>query len=233
MKKIFTLASIIYLIPALSHAQFETGQKLIGGNVSFSTNSGNFPNGFDNRYSYYSSITNIAINPSVATFYKPTALRGAGIIYAYSRYTSKFDTAYNYIYNAKYITQSAGINLFWQRFIPLGNNFYFTIYTGGSILYNFGKQSEPTNNATIKNSGYSISAGVSPGISYKINNRFLFDASLANILSAGFQHSNTTNNYPLPQTIKTHYNSFNLSSSLSNTSLGNISLGFRWLLHKS
>lgn len=35
MKKIFTLLSIIYLIPALSDAQFETRQKVIGGNVVF------------------------------------------------------------------------------------------------------------------------------------------------------------------------------------------------------
>lgn len=231
MKKIFTLLSLLYLIPALSHAQFTTGQKLIGGNVSLSTNSGNATQTFDNRNVYYSSNTGVIINPSIAKFISPTKLLGIGIVYNYSNYSIKEEAPDNGN-SYKNITHSGGINIFSQRFIPLKNNFFFTIQTGATALYSFSKQSDFKSQAMTKTNVYGISASLAPGLSYRINNRFLFDAFLSNILSVGYQHSSTITNYPLPNETKTYSNSFNISTSFSNANLGNVGLGFRWLLKR-
>jgi hypothetical protein len=231
MKKIFTYLSITYLIPLVTNAQFERGQKLIGGNVSVASVSGNSTQAFDNRSTYHVSNTGALINPSISKFYKPTLLRGVGLIYSYGNYLNKEELPDNGN-GYKYYSHSAGINIFSQRFIPLGNNFFFTFQISGTFLYSFAKQSDFITKAFTKSNGYSLTAGLAPGISYKINNRFLFDAFLSNLLSAGYSHSNAVTNYPLPRETKTHSNGFNIQSSLSSTTLGNIGVGFRWLLKR-
>lgn len=119
MKKILTNFIIIYLIPAIATAQFEAGQKLIGGNVSVYTNSGNTTaQPFDNRNTYHLSATGIGIAPSIAKFSKPTVLRGIGLTYGYNKYTNKEESPDNGN-GYKSFSHSAGINVFSQRFIPL------------------------------------------------------------------------------------------------------------------
>lgn len=232
MSRIFTLLTIVYLIPAFSDAQFADGQKLIGGNLLFSTNSGtSTPGAFDNRNVYHNSGTFAGINPSIAKFRTSKVLYGIGIIYNYSTYFIEEELPDNGN-NYKNRSHLVGLNIFSQRFVSLRNNFFFTIHTGGSGLYSFSKQADFISKATSTVKGYSINAALAPGISYKISNRFLFDAFLSIFLYAGFQHSVTTSNYPLPREAKTHNNSFNISTSFSNTALGNIGLGFRWLLKR-
>lgn len=231
MKKTFTFFNIIYLIPILTVAQFQTGQKVIGGNISLSTNAGNATQAFDNRNTYHVSGTGLGINPSIAEFYKPTALRGIGLNYSYTNYLVKEETPDNGN-GHKDFSHSAGINIFFQHFIPLGHNFFFTIETSGAVAYVYDKESDFITKAFIKSKGYTLTAHLAPGISYNINNRFLFDAFLSNLLSAGYSHSTSVTNYPLPRETKTHSNGFNIASSLSNTTLGNIGVGFRWLLKK-
>lgn len=215
------------------YAQFATGQKVIGGNVSFSTCSSNSTQIFDNRI-YHNSGTSIGINPSIGKFYTPTSLRGIGIIYNYNNnnnYSTEDTTANRNGY--KNFLNSAGLNIFSQHFISLSSNLFFTIQTSALALYSFCKLSDLITTTTTKNKAYGISAALAPGISYKLNSRILFDAYFSNLLSVGYTYSTTVTNYPLPKETKTHGNSFNISSSLSNTNLGNIGLGFRWLLKRS
>lgn len=227
MKRIFIL--LFFFIPYLCNAQLIKGQKLIGGNFSFSTNSGNSTQAFDNRSVYHNSGTGIGINPSIAKFINSTTLRGIGLVYNYNNYIIKEEEPNNGN-SFKNIAHSEGINIFSQRFISLGNNFFFTIQASATGLYSYGKQSDFMTKAMTKAKVYSITAAMAPGLSYKINRRLLFDALLTNILSAGYQHTTAVTNYPLPKETKTHNNTFNISSSLSNTTLGNIGVGFRWLL---
>lgn len=220
MYKIFALLTIVYFIPALSFAQFATGQKLIGGNLSFSTSSGNStPSLFDNRNIYRNHNTGIVINPSIARFFKPAVLHGIGVIYNYNHYSIKEELPGNGN-NFSNKAYSVGLNIFSQRFISLGNNFFFTVLTGGTPSYSSGKQYDVMSKATARVKGYSINIALTPGLSYKINNRFLFDAFLSNLFYAGYQHSITTSNYPVARETKTYNNSFYITSSLSNTALG-------------
>lgn len=222
----------MYLIPLLSDAQFETGQKVIGGNISFSTNSSNSTQVYDTR-NYHSDGISAVINLSIAKFYSPVSLRGAGIFYMYNNSKSySLEDSSNNRNGYKNLQHSIGINLFSQHFIPISTRLFFTIQTSITAMYGFGKQSDITNVSTVKNKGYGISAALAPGVSYKINKRFLFDAYLSNLLSAGYGHSTTTTVYPLAKETKTRSDNFNISTSLSNTNLGGIGFGFRWLLKR-
>jgi len=231
MKKIFTYLSPLYLLPFIGDAQFETGQKVIGGSLSAASSSGNATPSFDNRSIYHTTNTGITVSPSIAKFYKPTLLRGIGFIYGYGNYTYK-EEAPDYGNGYKSISHNIGINAFSQRFISLGNSFFFTLQTSGTALFTIYKQNDFLSKATAKGRSYLVSAALAPGVSYKINNRFLFDAFLSSFLSASYAHTSTTLNYPLPRETKTHSDGFSIASSLSDNAIGNIAVGFRWLLKR-
>jgi hypothetical protein len=74
MIKIFTISGLIYLMPFLGNAQFETGQKVIGGSIALSINKQESPYSYGSTNNY----TNIYVSPSFAKFSKPNLLRGVG-----------------------------------------------------------------------------------------------------------------------------------------------------------
>jgi len=129
-------------------------------------------------------------------------------------------------------SHSIGVNVFSQRFFTLPQNLFFTINTGASAAFSFGKQTNTSVNfiSRRKSTGYGISVSLAPGLSYRLTQRLLFDAYLSNLINISYFHTETNfKNTQTPDT-KSTQNNFNLSSSLSNTTLGNVGLGFRWLL---
>ena len=101
MKQIFTLFSIIYFIPLISDAQFETGQKVIGGNLSFNASKSS------NDTVYKVTNTGIGLQLSKAKFVKPNLLAGIGISYGYSVNLNKNSSPLN-SYNYKNQSHYAG-----------------------------------------------------------------------------------------------------------------------------
>lgn len=223
MIKVYTLFFLFCFSTLITSAQFNTGQKVIGGNVGFGVNNNK------NYYTYGGSSkqTNINVNPTLGWFTKPNLVCGIGINYNYSIQKNNSNNSDS----GKTYSHSFGVNLFSQRFFTLAHNFYFTVNTGGALAYNFGK-SALKNNYYSNGSGYSINISIAPGISYRVTERLLFDAYLANLLNVYYSHNQNTNpNLPSTDN-KVSQSFFGVSSSLSNTSIGNVGLGFRWLLKK-
>ena len=220
MQKKSTILVVLIVTFFTANAQFNIGQKVLGGNIGFAV--GKSESG-DNYTSRQNSFT---INPSFAKFKKPNQLCGIGVGYGYSRQKTESP---NSVQNTNSINQSVVINVFSQRFYSIAKNLYFTLNTPASVYYMFGNNTVESSNSVneIKNTGYSINLSLAPGLSYQLNNRWLFDAYLSNLVNIGFSHnqskSSTSNN-------KTKSNNFGISSSLSNTNLGNIGLGFRYLI---
>lgn len=225
MKKIYALLSFSSLIAVFSHAQFEKGQKIAGGNIGFSAGKS------ENRYSYNytSDYSNVSISPSVGSFTNPNLLCGIGLSYGYNYYKNKSFMNDNV---GQTWDHSIGINLFSQRFFSLAQKFFFTINTAGAVGYSFGKQISTANNikSEAKTSGYGIGISVAPGLSYRLTPRLLFDAYLSNLINISYSHNQAKGKNEAATDAKTFQNNFNLSSSLSNASLGNVGLGFRLLL---
>lgn len=225
MKKIYSIFSLFCLTAIFAEAQFEPGQKVIGGNIGFSAGKSEYPNSYS-----YTSYSNVSISPSISSFTKPNLLCGIGLSYAYN-YTKTKNSLNEEIRGQ---SNSIGINFFSQRFFTLTQNLFFTINTSASAYYSFGKQINTTNNieSEAKSSGYGGNANFAPGLTCKLTQRLLFDAYLSNLISIGYSHNETKDNNIAPPNNKLFQNNFNLSSSLSNTSLGNVGLGFRWVLKK-
>ncbi len=230
MTKIYTLFFLSFLPVLFAAAQFDKGQKVLGGNIGFSTSNSKY---YYNNYEAY-TLTNVSASPSLGWFTKANQLFGIGLLYNYNRQKTIFINPGTSIDTTTIYSHSLGVSLFSQRFIRLANNFYFTITTAGSATYNFGKiaESNSGNETTTRTTGYGISANLAPGLSYRLSQRFLFEAYLSNLLYAGYSHSQYKDGTASSSGDKPHVNSFILSSSLSNTSLGYVGLGFRWLLKK-
>lgn len=230
MTKIYTLSILFCLSVFFASAQFDIGQKVIGGNVGFNGATSEYYNSISNK----NNTTNISASPSIAWFTKANQLFGIGLQYNYNHEKSSVINYPGYSDTISSNSHSIGVNMFSQRFIPLAHNFYFTVTATGSAWYSFGKRSEirTANELSTRTTGYGIRASLAPGLTYRLTQRFLFDAYLSDFLSAGYTHSQYKNGDGGGSGEKPHQNTFNLSSSLSNTSLGNIGLGFRWLLKK-
>lgn len=219
------LVIVLSLSTLVTNAQFETGQKVLGGNMGFSLNKGENLNNLYLTYVY----TNLSVSPSFSWFNKPNRLVGVGLSYGYYNYK---ETINNQTTDAK--VNSIGLNIFSQRFLTLTQKLFFTLYTGASASYSFGKRNNTVNNSyyPANTNSYSVSVNFAPGISYRLTQRLLFDASLSNLIYLSYFHNETKyKNVNAPSTNSTQ-NSFNLSSSLSSSSLANVGLGFRWLLKR-
>jgi hypothetical protein len=226
MIKIYTFLISCFATTVFTYGQFEKGQKVVGGNIGFSVVKNENPN----SWNYSTDNSNVSINPSVSWFNKSNTLWGMGLLYGYSYQKNKI--------NMTQVTDRTwrnviGINLFSQKFFTLSRNFFFTLKTSGGLGYTFGKQINTTNDidSESKSSGYSVSLSLSPGLSYRLTPRLLFDADLSNLLSIGYNY-NETKGKGATSYIRSFDKNFYLSSALSNTSLGNVGLGFRWLLKR-
>ena len=224
MTKLFTLVFFCSLA-AFASAQFDKNQKIIGGGIGLSTGQTTNPNAFYAK----SKGVSLAVSPSFAKFTRPNQLCGIELSYRYVM--SKYESGMNpYRENNHQI--SAGV--FSQRFVSLPQNLFFTMMGSANVGYNFGTriQSYTPINSKIEMKGYSVTAGLAPGLSYRLTPRWLLSASLNNFISAGFDHSESKDLLAVGGPRKSTSNVLNLSSSLSGLSLGDVSLGFRYLLKK-
>lgn len=226
MTKVYILSILLCLSVLFTAAQFDKGQKVIGGSATLSIS--NSENSYGNTNTSKQVVA--AFRPSVAWFTKPNQLCGFGVQYSFLQ--SNISSNNNSIVPVRHHSHFLGLSILSQRFFPLAARFYFTVNTAGSVTYNFGKSTFQSASTEVRNNrGYSINAGLSPGLTYRLTPRILFDASLTYLLSADYTHAETSaSNLPAGQ--KSYNNTFGISSSLSNTTLGGVGLGFRWLLKK-
>ncbi len=223
MQKNIYLLAVVLLLAQIGIAQFIPGQKVLGGNIGFN-NSKIVDQGNSVNTSWQ---TNFSFNPTFAKFTKANTLCGFGLNYGY--YQQKAAIASSSQYQTS-TNQTLGASAFSQRFFTLRHKLFFTINTSAVANYGFGENRNPVNTTNLgKTSGYGISINLAPGLSYRLADRWIFDAYLSNFASIGFSH-NVVKMTNTPQ--KNTNNSFSISSSLSNTNLGNIGLGFRYLIKK-
>ncbi|MCY7420747.1 MAG: hypothetical protein LH478_03280 [Chitinophagaceae bacterium] len=219
MKKFYASLVSIFLLSFIGYSQFQKGQKVLGGNVGFSTGK------IDYTVPNQSRQTSFSINPSIGWFCKPNVLAGFGVSYGFNNLKNSGTNSQR----NESKSQNMAVNAFSQKFLGVANKLFFTINSGASINYSFGKNESFNGSSDIssKSNIYGVNVNLAPGLSYRIGNHFLFDAYLSNLVNIGYTHSQTKGSNSSEKSVS---NNFNLSSSLSNTSLGNIGLGFRWLI---
>ncbi len=218
MKKFYASLVSILLLSFIGHTQFQKGQKVLGGNGGFSTGRSDVNLNDQN----VSKSTNLSINPTFSKFTKSNQLVGFGVSYGYmyQKYISNNLQSYQ-----KNRSNSFGASVFTQKFFPIAQKFFFTTQLKASADYIFGKDNYSTQTYTVTNKGFGVAVSVTPGLTYQLTNRWLIDGYLNNLFLAGYSYNKS--NYPFDKRVTKN---FNLSSSLTNVTNGNLALGFRYLL---
>jgi hypothetical protein len=225
--KNFLLMFALVCIVITTQAQFTTGQKMIGGQIS-----GGFSTGKVDGSSDYDKRANAAFTLSLSKFKSPTEYRSVGITYAYTHHS-----AANMPSLPDEIRENAhAFNIFFDRtkLVPLASRFYFT-YTGSvGAGVQFSRSTTKHSPTTIYNDDYNnyqafLTGNI--GLLYQLTPRFLFTCNLANLLSVNFLHSDSRNSIG-PGPYNYHNNSISLSTGLSGLGLNSISIGAKYMLKK-
>ncbi len=144
------LSFILLALAVRSQAQFNKGQKVLGGSLSFYSR--------NTKAAYNSSSpntgTSFGISPSLGIFVKPNLAVGA--LVTYSSLHIKDGTSSG----SDQTTMGGG--MFLQRYFTISDKFFFTIM--GSADYSSEKETftvtDPTTNATIWNTSKTHAIGV-------------------------------------------------------------------------
>lgn len=214
MKKIFTLVLVLCIAFASNAQSLSKGNYLVGGSLGFtkqrSTATGE-ETVKNNIFSLY---------PSVGKFYRNNKAVGVNLSYANSK--SSDDS---------YKLDGYGIGLFLRQYLPLGKSFYLFAEEGAGFQSAKIEQEQPlfaTHNSTKQST---VSIHLFPGISYSITKKMQVELALQNLINLGYQKQDQTNK-PLnggPET-KSSTSAFYFLTQSGQTSLGNLSVGVRWVL---
>jgi len=217
MKKAIVLLTTVLFFVLKSTAQFETGQRIFSGGINFN----NYNNQTDlNNSTSKNAQTSFSLDASLGKFIRPNVVRGFSINYGHN-YQKSDPSSYKMNYN------SVGLGIFSTHYRSFGKNFFGFLRFNLNGSYQFGNTVQ--SGVDQKNRGYELSAGLTPGISYRLNKRVLLNGTLNNIASLNFNHRRTT--YSNSGEVN-KINQTGLYSSLSNGSLGAIGIGFSLLLNK-
>ena len=212
---------ILFSAVAVCQAQFETGKKVIGGQIglSFSKNDQNSSPGVDQRSSMFSSTL------LLSRFKSPTLLKGFGFNYAHNYYHANIGNLTNDQVNR---TNMMSVFVNSTKLQPVARKFYlsFTGSLGGS--YTFGK-STFSNNTYTRTNGYGIFLSGGMGLLYQFNQRFLLSCQLVNLLNVSYGYGHFTT-YNGANVNKSNISHIDLSTGLNGFSLNSILVGVRYIL---
>jgi len=217
MRKIY-LAALAVCFFTVANAQFSSGDKYLTGGFSLNNSKSESPSSTQKQFG-------IGFSPAFIQFKSDKKAAGFRIQANYGRNRNTSGTNYQ---NQDIYGVGAGV--FSQNYFRLGKGFYFFIEKGIGVNY---ANSKTTQSAfavnTIKSNAYSGNIYLKPGVGYKLTNRLLVNLDFSNILSLSYTHQkNETTTGTVTTSDKS--NGVNFSSSLNNTSLGNLGITFGWRL---
>lgn len=227
MKRMLLFICLLFILSGV-HAQFQAGQKLLGGQLSFGSNSGNtstYPSPTsspaDQRY------TSFSLNLSLSRFKSPTVLNGGGISYSYIRSRSNIGNPFEQTIS----TNSLGAFVNKTKLHPLANKLYLS-FTGtgyGNYLFGTGTAAASFGSPETKTNTYMLGISGSMGLMYQLNEHFLVSCELSNLLNLAYSHSDIKNTSGGGSTIKTYNDAIGFSTGLSGFSMNSLSFGVRYL----
>lgn len=204
MKRIIILSSIVLACASQASAQITPSSHVIGGSSSFTVVSRPSGNNL--------MRTTFSIRPEIGKFVSDKWLIGGGLGYS-------IDNNRTILSNQKLTSrvQNFSGNFAATRFYPLSEKFYFTLEYGLGAGY-FLSQTDVLNGSTVSTGvgkGIGLSLGVSPGLAYFINPKWMLFARMGKL------------SYDFTQTIDFDNAVHSLGYNFQGSSLG---LGVRYVL---
>ena len=210
---------LLFSVVSVCHAQFETGKKIIGGQMQLGFSNYNYNPGSTTATEQHFSQFSTSL--SLSRFKSPTLLNGFGISYVYN-YN-------NAIGNILDNSHTIGIFVNSTKLQPLANKFYLSFTGTAGAGYGFGKTNFVNSTNYTKSKGYNVYVSGGMGLLYQLNQRFLLSCGLTNLLNMSYNHGDITI-YSGTNVNESKNNSVNLSSGLSGFSLNNLAVGVRYML---
>lgn len=207
------LFCICILLLSSAKAQFEKGQKMLGGQFSFYDQKVNTSMGTPAPNS-----SNVGVDFSMSHFASPTIIKGFGIFYGYG------DNGYN-------INSTYGAFYRCTKLEALAKRFYLSFGGTAEIIYREYIGNNP-NFSTYKETNIMPSLSLGLGLVYHLNNRFLVTASLLNLATLSYSFDKIENFPFASAATTTKSNTFSLNTGLNTFSLNSIGFGFNYLLKK-
>lgn len=196
-------------------AQFAPGQKMLSGIIQLGTTNGYFNNITPSQE--YKGI-GVSFSPTFSRFTSEKAFVSVGLMYGYNENRTNINTSGETNIHAN----TVGITLARTRLEKLANRFYFTYSGQFSATASFQKsmQGIPYSDGDVDTYTTGFYGGV--GLLYRMNERFMFTTTLANIFQAYYSHTNYRFNSPS----YAKKNSDNVNVTLFNTQNGGNVFGF-------
>jgi hypothetical protein len=205
---ILTLLTFLFF-SGLANAQFNKGNLLLGGTLSYS---GSSSSSASTEYNSHGGFFNVSMGKAL----NENSIFGINLTYGFNKYISV---------NNK--TNYYSIGIFYRKYKSLGKDFYLSGeadagYTGSNT---YGDNSGNQYVSGSTNGGF---IGFYPAIDYRIAKKFFLEISLPSLFSASYTSTKTTDPSANPQT--TTGSQFGITTSLSSNPLSALAVGFRLIL---
>ncbi len=211
MKHLY-LAICCLCVGLISQAQFNKGQRMIGGQLNFTAN---------NAQSNATLIdnTSFGLDLSFSKFIKPTSFYTVGVNFSN---TSTPKTFQNNSYGIQF--QYTILQHLIKKFY-LGYTGSFNSYINNSNYYN------GIGTLVSKTNGWNIQANGNVGLYFQLNNRFLLYTNLINFVTVRYSNQSDQNLDANNNFIKSNANSsYSFNTGLTGFSLNNLGIGVKYLL---
>ncbi len=218
-KSIFTL--MLMASVTVGKAQFQTNQKLLGGQLGLSI----FKYNPDISIPNYQRGYNLGASFSLSRFTKPTLLKGGGLSYGFNHIENQVNT----VNESRSNSHNLGLFLNRTKLEPIAKNLYLSFSGNAGANLGFGKNRNINSGNYSTNNNYTVYLSGGLGLWYQLNKRFTLTGELTNLLSISYTLSEYKN-YAGTIMSKGNIQQFSLSTGLNGFTLNNFGIGLRYLL---
>ena len=225
-KKLILL--LIVFISFYANAQIKKGTILLGGQIAFAELNreaiNNFPIPQANPFLPNDQSRNFNFGLSIGKAIKDNKVFGVNVNTGYSKQSFYYNLPEKGIIRGK----SFEVGVFLRKYKMLIKDFYLFGQGSASVNTANSKYSFTTQNYNSVTKQFTTSLSFAPGVAYILSKKLHVELSMQNLVSIGYYTSKQEFNNSMIPTSKS--NGFGLSSSLSNSVLGNLGIGFRIVL---
>lgn len=219
MKKTILMAVFCTAAYSVTHAQIKKDAILLGGEVSV----------YSSKSSDNSTLPNNNINSTFLNLSAGKAIKENTIVGIYGGYgQGKNENIYSSSTSNKSTITSTAAGVFYRKYKPLGKSFYFF----GEINAGYSANKQEYENKVIGATTTTTSTvsgavlGLTPGLSYQLFKKMQLEVLMPSF--AGLQYATTKNSGSNIPTTKG--NLFQFSTSLNNSLLNSLAVGFKFVL---
>jgi hypothetical protein len=223
MRKRNLLLLFCFVMINVCYGQFETGKRMIGGGIGFTTANNQL---LSSNPDANERTTGFVFNVSLSKFSSPLVVKSIGIAYGYNYMRSNLVNPSNEYTNYSHLT-GAFINR--TKLQPIGKKVYLAFTGTLTASYGSGKNTYPYNSNVTETRTYMGSLAGAIGIWYHMSPKWLVTADFNNLVYLAYEHG-TYNTTKTNTTENRSSNRFSISSSLNGMNLNAIQIGLRYIL---